>query len=370
MSFLCFCGEKEIPMTSRREFLYSVSAMAATSLIGPAAEPAAKSYGIAYTSFPIRMRQAREAAGGPGNQGPAIPAEKFIDLCQSFGGDGCQMDFSQLASTDAEYLKRVRAQLDAKGMYMELAVRARALESEEEVARIAAAAQQLGVSRLRAACLSGRRYEDFHEMAKWKEFAAQWQKTLEKAEPILKKHKLLVGIENHKDWLADEQVAMLKRIGSEHMGACVDFGNNLALLEDSLEVAEKLAPYAVTTHLKDMAVRPYDDGFELSEVALGDGATPLAKIIATLRKHRGDLHICLEMITRDPLKVPYKTDNYWITHERRDEARIRKFENTVLKQAWTKPLPRVTELGAAQALAFEDENLRRSAAYAKQTLKL
>jgi 3-oxoisoapionate decarboxylase len=357
-------------MTSRREFLYSVSAMAATSFIEPVANSATKSYGIAYTSFPVRMRQAREAAGGSGNQGPAIPAEKFIDLCQSFGGDGCQMDFSQLASTDAEYLKRIRAQFEAKGMFMELAVRARALESEEEVARIAAAAHQLGVSCLRVACLSGRRYEDFHEMAKWKEFVAQWQKTLEKAEPLLKKHKLPVGVENHKDWLADEQVAMLKRIGSEYMGACVDFGNNVALLEDSLEVAEKLAPYAVTTHLKDMAVRPYDEGFELSEVALGDGATPLAKIISTLRKHRGDIHICLEMITRDPLKVPYKTDHYWITHERRDEARIRKFENTVLKQAWTKPLPRVTELGAAQALAFEDENLRRCAAYAKQTLKL
>src|SRR5262245_33497796 len=108
-------------MTSRREFLYSVSAMAATSLIKSNAESVVKSYGIAFTSFPLRLRQAREAAGGASNssnRGPAIPAEKFIDLCQSFGGDGCQMDFSQLASTDAEYLKRLRAQLDAKGMYM------------------------------------------------------------------------------------------------------------------------------------------------------------------------------------------------------------------------------------------------------------
>ncbi|HEY6401815.1 MAG TPA: hypothetical protein VI479_10430, partial [Blastocatellia bacterium] len=133
-------------MTSRREFLYSVSAMAATSLIKPAA---VKSYGVAFTSFPVRMRQAREAAGGasaPANRVPAIPAEKFIDLCQSFGGDGCQMDFSQLASTDAEYLKRLRAQLDAKGMYMELGVSARLLDNEEEVAKIAAAANQLGAS--------------------------------------------------------------------------------------------------------------------------------------------------------------------------------------------------------------------------------
>ena len=358
-------------MTSRREFLYSVSATAATSMIEPVINTAAiKSYGIAYTSFPIRSRQARETAGDSSRQGPAIPAEKFIDICQNFGADGCQMDFSQLASTDPEYLKRIRAQLDAKGMYMEFAVRARSLENEDEVAKIAAVAQQLGVSRLRVACLSGRRYEDFHEMAKWKEFAEQWRKTLEKSVPFLKKYKLLVGVENHKDWLADEHVALLKGIGSEYLGACVDFGNNVALLEDPIEVAEKLAPFAVTTHLKDMAVRPYAEGFELSEVALGEGATPMAKIITTLRKHRSDINICLEMITRDPLKVPYKTDHYWVTRERRDESRIRKFENTILKQAWTKPLPSVTGLTAAQALNMEDENLRRSATYAKQTLKL
>ena len=357
-------------MTSRREFLYSVSAMAATSFIEPAAETKMKSYGIAYTSFPIRMRQAREAAGESANRGPAITAEKFIDLCQGFGGDGCQMDISQLVSTDTDYLKRVRAHLESKGMFMELAVRARSLENADEVAKIAVTANHLGVTRLRIACLSGRRYEDFHDMAKWKEFATRWQTTLEKAEPMVRKHKLTVGVENHKDWLAGEQVAILKKISSPHIGACVDFGNNMSLLEDSLEVAEKLAPYAVSTHLKDMAVRPYDEGFELSEVALGDGITPLAKIISTLRKRRPDIYICLEMITRDPLKVPYKTDHYWITYDRRDETRIRKFENGALKHASAKPLPRITGLSAAQALAFEDENLRRSAEYAKKTLKL
>jgi sugar phosphate isomerase/epimerase len=357
-------------MTSRREFLYSVSAMAATSFLEPAAKTTMKSYGIAYTSFPIRMRQAREAAGNPNNRGPAISAEKFIDLCQSFGADGVQMDFSQLVSTDADYLKRIRAQLESKGMYMEFAVRATALENPEAFAGIASAANQLGVSILRIACLSGRRYEDFHEMSKWKEFATRWQTTLEKAEPMLKQHKLMVGVENHKDWLADEQVAILKKISSPYLGACVDFGNNMSLLEDSLEVAEKLAPYAVTTHLKDMAMRPYDEGFELSEVALGDGSTPLAKIISTLRRRRPDIHICLEMITRDPLKVPYKTDHYWVTYDRRDDARIRKFENGPLKKSLAKPLPRITGLSPAQALAFEDENVRRSGEYAKKTLKL
>ena len=144
----------------------------------------------------------------------------------------------------------------------------------------------------------------------------------------------------------------------------------MALLELPAEVVEALAPRAFTMHLKDMGVEEYADGFLLAEVPLGEGLLDLKKVIATLRKANPKVRLNLEMITRDPLKVPYKTDHYWITHERRDEGRIRNFENTVLKQAWTKPLPRVTELGAAGALAFEDENLRRCAAYAKQTLKL
>jgi 3-oxoisoapionate decarboxylase len=353
------------PVT-RREFIASACAatLAAQTL---AAKPPRKTYGIAYTSFPVRLRQA--AQNNPGKR-PALPAEEFIERCREFGGDGCQMDINLLASRDAAYLKSIRALLDRHGMYLELAVSARTLESADTFAPVAAAAHELGVGRLRVACLGGRRYEDFSEMAKWQEFVNHWKRVLGASEPILKKHKLLVGVENHKDWLADELVEILKSAGSEYLGACVDFGNNFALLEDALEVAEKLAPYAVTTHLKDMAVKPYADGFELSEVPLGEGIVPLAKIINLLRAKRSDINICLEMITRDPLKVPYKTEQYWATYERRDDARIKKFEAKVLSRASKQDLPRVTGLSAEQALAAENENLRRSAAYAHKQLGL
>jgi 3-oxoisoapionate decarboxylase len=354
-------------MNTRREFLKAVSTIAAVDAFDVFPAPAIKSYGIAYTSFPIRSRQARQAAA---SEGPAIPAGKFIELCQSFGASGCQMDFAQLASTDKDYLKQIRTALDQRGIFMELAVSTRLLADANAFAKVAAAAHELGVTRLRVALLGGRRYEDFREISKWREFVANAHSTLEKALPLLEHHKLAAGIENHKDWLADEQVALLRRFSSPYLGACVDFGNNLALLEDSIEVAQKLAPFVVTTHVKDMAVKPYADGFELSEVPLGNGITPLARIVSILRAARSDVHFCLEMITRDPLKVPYKTDAYWITHQSRDDARVRKFEETVLKKASSKPLPKVTGLDAAQALALEDENLRRCSEYARRTLKL
>lgn len=353
------------PTHSRRDFLAAAAVAPLAAVFAQRPPSPVPRYGIAWTSVPIRIRQ---AAQRDPNKKPALPAEEFIKLCHSFGASGCQMGFDQLVAQDAAYLKTIRALLDEKQMFLELGVSARTLENADAVARVAAAAHQLGVERLRVACLSGRRYEDFAELKKWQDFANHWKQTLRQAEPLFKQHRLRVGIENHKDWLADEQVEILRSISSPHLGACIDFGNNVSLLEDSLEVARKLAPYVVTTHLKDMAVRPYEEGFELSEVALGEGITPLKQITDLLRRVRRDVPLCLEMITRDPLKVPYKTDKYWATFAGRDTVRIQKFERGTLARAATKPLPRITGLSAEQALAFEDENIRRSTEYTRKYL--
>ncbi|MDQ3687218.1 MAG: sugar phosphate isomerase/epimerase [Acidobacteriota bacterium] len=304
------------------------------------------------------------------NGGPALPAEKFIELVKSFGGDGCQMDIAQLRSTEAEYLRRIRTSLEEKEMFLELSIGGSMLKDEETFSRVAAVAKHLGVTRLRTALLGGRRYEEFTEMKQWESFVAQWPPALRRIEPSLRRHRLLLGVENHKDWLADDLAEMLRRINSPYIGACIDFGNNLALLEDSIEVAQKLAPYVVTTHLKDMAISPYREGFELSEVPLGKGFLPLGRIIRIIRQARPDVHFCLEMITRDPLKVPYLEDKYWVTYKGRDVARIRKFENKFLSKASGKTLPRINSLTIDRRLAVEEENIRRSTIYARKTLGL
>ena len=190
-----------------------------------------------------------------------------------------------------------------------------------------------------------------------------------RAKAALDAHKLEVGIENHKDWRADELVELIRSAGSPYLGACVDFGNNISLLEDPLDTVTRLAPYAVTTHLKDMALRPYESGFELSEVPLGTGICPLAKMVEVLRKARPRCRWCLEMITRDPLKVPYKEDRYWASFGGR-EARgahrgLRRGSVEGERRAAAarlEPEPRAMQ-------EREDENVRRSTAYARETLE-
>ncbi len=111
-----------------------------------------------------------------------------------------------------------------------------------------------------------------------------------------------IAIENHKDWTLDDMSALLKAKSSEFLGVCLDTGNNVALLDDPMAVVEGLAPYAISTHFKDIAVEPYADGFLLSEVPLGEGMLDLPRIAATLAKARPATRLSVEMITRNPLK--------------------------------------------------------------------
>lgn len=356
-------------MLTRRQVLRAlVAGTAATRLSRARAETRARAFGLAYTSFAVRLLQGRDIMK---SDAAKLTADRFFQLCRQFGAAGGQVDLSQFAAGDeSSGLRALRQQLDGGGLYAELSIPARTLESEEAFARAASVAHAIGASRLRVALLSGRRYESFPTAAAWDEFADRWRKTLHQIKPAVERQRLQLGIENHKDWTAEELAGLLKDLNSPWFGACVDFGNNVAFLEDPIEVVSTLAPFAVTTHLKDMAVRRYDRGFELSEVPLGSGILPLARMIEILRQAKPDLHFCLEMITRDPLQVPYLDDAYWVPFKGRAGERVAAFERSVLPRSSEKPLPRITGLSPAEQVAAEDDNVRQSEAFARTTLRL
>ena len=322
---------------------------------------------LAYTSFAVRMLQGRDILQATA---AALPAERLLDLTERFWAGGAQVDLSQLESHEPPYLARVRARAERAGMWLELSVPSSHLESDEGCEAMARVARALGVDRIRVALLYGRRYESFETRDAWQAFVRRWRAQLAAIRPIVERHGIRVGIENHKDFSAPELADLLTALDSPAFGACIDFGNNVALLEDPLATIRTLAPFAVTTHLKDMAVRRYADGFELSEVPLGAGLVPLARAVQVVRDARPDTRLCLEMITRDPLKVPYLTERYWVAMDRPAPAALAPFERDILDRAWAAPLPRISTLPPADQLAAEDENLRRSVKSAKDVLNL
>lgn len=353
-------------MVSRRVFLATLAAGSATLAARLRAAESSRMC-LAYTSFAVRMLQGRDILK---STAAALPATGLLDLTEKFWAGGAQIDMSQFESHDPGYLKQVRARAEKAGLWLELSVPSRYLESAEAYAEMARVAAALGVDRIRVALLYGRRYESFKTRDAWLEFSRKWRTQLAAIRSTVDRYPVSVGLENHKDFTAVELAGLVRDLQSPRIGVCVDFGNNISLLEDPLETIRTLAPFAVTTHIKDMAVRPYAEGFELSEVPLGEGLVPLAEAIAAIKAARPDVRLCLEMITRDPLRVPYKTDAYWIAVDRPTAEALSRFERDVLGRAWKDPLPRISHLAPAAQIEAEDDNVRRSVAYARGTLKI
>lgn len=353
-------------MVSRRVFLATLAAGSATLAARLRAAESSRMC-LAYTSFAVRMLQGRDILK---STAAALPATGLLDLTEKFWAGGAQIDMSQFESHDPRYLKQVRARAEKAGLWLELSVPSRYLESAEAYAEMAGVAAALGVDRIRVALLYGRRYESFKTRDAWLEFSRKWRTQLAAIRSTVDRYPVSVGLENHKDFTAVELAGLVRDLQSPRIGVCVDFGNNISLLEDPLETIRTLAPFAVTTHIKDMAVRPYAEGFELSEVPLGEGLVPLAEAIAAIKAARPDVRLCLEMITRDPLRVPYKTDAYWIAVDRPPAEALSRFERDVLGRAWKDPLPRISHLAPAAQIEAEDDNVRRSVAYARGTLKI
>jgi sugar phosphate isomerase/epimerase len=322
--------------------------------------------GGAPAGFPIRMRGGRGGGGGGGGTSP-----DFVEHCRTLGVGVVE---TRLPSTDPEAIKALRTKIE--NYHMRLILDVGYPRDEAGVAAFDAgvkAAKECGAVSLHAA-MTARRYEYLSSLDGFKQDFEKCQKSIALAEPVLRKHRMKLGIENHKGWRSAEQAAWMKRVGSEWVGVHFDFGNNVALCEDPAETLRNLLPYTVACHIKDMAVEMYEDGFLLSEVPLGEGFLDIKGMVATLRKKDPKVPLDLEMITRDPLKIPVFTDKYWATFDDsysplpgRDLAHIL---DMVRKNKPKSPLPRTTGMSPEAQLKLEDENIAKSLDYAWKYLEV
>lgn len=353
---------------TRRDFFYHAAAPLAVSALSPSLLASSKTsstvnppaqlskMGIASTSFagsfgPTPGQGGGAAQGAPAGRPQGRDALQFLEKCHGFGAGGIQ---TQLNGD----LTKLRARADELGMYIEGMVSIPRNGDMSALEKGLADAKAAGVSVVRAAMLGGRRYETFPTLADWKKWVDQSHNALRLAMPIIEKHKVVVGIENHKDWTLEDLLGLLKTYQSEYLQVCLDFGNNISLLDDPMAVIEALAPYAKATHIKDMGVRPYEDGFLLSEVPLGTGILDLQKIVATIQKLNPKTKFSLEMMTRDPLKVPCLTKQYWEVFPDRNGKYLAQTMKLVNSRASRDPLPTISQLSPDARTKVEEDNVR------------
>jgi len=322
------------------------------------------SMGLVIHSFPVRTAGDRGRRREDRFSDPA----RFLDHARSLGAGGVQVGLGALDDAAADGL---RDRALAASMYLEGIVslprdQADSVRFEAEIRT----AKRAGALVVRTVMLSGRRYETFATAAAFHGAAEASTHALGLAAPVVARHDILLAVENHKDWRADELLAILKRVGNDHVGVCVDTGNSIALLEDPMEVVEALAPRAFSSHLKDMGLEEYRQGFLLAEVPLGAGILDLPRVIRTLRAARPEIRLNLEMITRDPLKVPCLSAGYWATFLDLPGRHLARALSLVRDHPPSQPLPRISALPREEQLRAEDENIRRCLTFSREKLGL
>jgi sugar phosphate isomerase/epimerase len=292
----------------------------------------------------------------------------FLDYGHSLGAGGVQ---TALGALDEASAARLRARAEEHEMWLEGSVRLpRDTGDVEHFAAEVRTAKACGASVVRTVLMEGRRYEIFDSAAAFRKASEQARQALLLAKPIVERHDVRLAVENHKDLESKALIDLLKVVDSPQIGTCVDTGNSLALLEPPLETVEALAPYAFSTHLKDLGVEEYADGFLMSEMPLGTGFLDLPRIVEVLRQAKGRPRLNLEMITRDPLKIPCLTERYWTTLDHVPAHRLAETLALVRKHAAKKPLPRVSSLARDERLKREDENVRACLLFARTRLGL
>lgn len=347
---------------NRRSFM-QLGAMGAAGLAFPslAANAVETKMGIVVHSYAFRWNSKTPSAKYPG----FASAVDLLEHTHEIGGAGVQV---MVNGWTIDFAKKVRDRREKLGLYLEGS--AGVPTKQEDIPAFEQTvinAKEAGCSIIRTVTSTGRRYEAYHSPAEVEDFKRKAIESLRSVEPILKKHKVKVAVENHKDWKAPELVAALKQLSSEWVGVTLDFGNSIALLEEPMEVIEQLVPYVVTTHVKDMAVEEYKDGFLLSEVPLGQGFLDLDRMFALCVKNNPQVKFNLEMITRDPLQIPCLTNDYWsVFPESKAPDLARSLR--MIKDKQDKALPRVSQLDGEGKLAVEEQNVIECIDYSKSKL--
>ncbi len=251
-------------------------------------------------------------------------AFELLDFAQR---NGCQVaHFSEprfLGSLEEHHLHKVRAHADQAGLEIEIGLGSICPTSSRFVPEDGTAPQQLRRMLRVAEVLGSKIVRCYLGGAKDRSGETPLEAHIENTVASCKAVRedflragVKIAIENH---AGDLQALQLKELieaaGPDYVGALLDAGNAAWTLEDPWHTLETLAPYALTTGVRDSAIWLTADGAAVLWVPLGKGVLDVKRWFARLSELRPDLTFALEMINlRSPRAFDYRKPEFWQTY--------------------------------------------------------
>lgn len=177
-----------------------------------------------------------------------------------------------------------------------------------------------------------------------------------------------IAIENHAgDMQAWELVTLIEAAGKDYVGANMDSGNACWTMEDPLENLLTLAPYVLTTSLRDSMVWESENGAKVQWTAMGEGCVDLKTYFEKFAALCPNVAVNIETISGFARELPYLKPEFWSVWPKAKASDFAKFV-ALAKRGKEIPSHRSTDAKAEQE--YQKGELERSIKYCKETLGL
>jgi sugar phosphate isomerase/epimerase len=205
---------------------------------------------------------------------------EYLDYCSKLGAK--VVHFSEirfLGGLEEDHLKKVREHAGRLGIELEIGMLSFCPSSgifdkskgtgEEQLGLMIRSAKTIGSPIVRAVLgnsadrLSPGGIEGHIENA---------VRVLRGVKSVAQDNGIRIAIENHAgDMQGRELKTLIEEAGKDFVGACIDSGNPVWALEDPHLTLETLAPYALTSHVRDSRIWKTPDGIAVQWVRMGEG---------------------------------------------------------------------------------------------------
>jgi len=166
-------------------------------------------------------------------------------------------------------------------------------------------------------------------------------------------------------------VSLIEEAGKDYVGANMDSGNATWTMEDPLASLETLAPYVLTTSLRDSAIWESANGATVQWTAMGEGTVDLKNYFQRFAELCPNVPVHIETISGFNREIPYLKEDFWKLWP---EARAKDLARFVaLARKGKAREPYKAPEGKDRKLAeqeYQKAELERSLKYCKETLGL
>ena len=137
---------------------------------------------------------------------------------------------------------------------------------------------------------------------------------------------LKLAVENHSGDMQSRELKMLiEAAGTDFVGACVDSGNAAWALEDPHDVLETLAPYVLTSHMRDSALWLSPEGINVEWTRMGEGTVDLARYVRSFVEKCPGRAVSLEVITNRQRAFDFRNRGFWEAYPKMSAADFTRF---------------------------------------------